>query len=74
MKKYSAEQFVKDVIAGVISGTICALIAVLIVKKLFPAVDGLVEKIEKFLSLPNEKREEMYQHIQVMSNWRLILE
>jgi undecaprenyl-diphosphatase len=42
---YVEVHYCTDVIAGVISGTICALIAVLIVKFLFPVVDKGVNKL-----------------------------
>ncbi len=46
---YVQVHYCTDVIAGVISGTICALIAVLIVKFLFPVVDkGLDKLFSKF--------------------------
>lgn len=42
---YVEVHYCTDVIAGVISGTICALIAVLIVKFLFPVVDKGINKL-----------------------------
>ena len=44
---YVEVHYCTDVIAGVISGTICALVAVLIVKYLFPVVDKGLNKIRK---------------------------
>ncbi len=42
---YVEVHYCTDVIAGVISGTICALIAVVIVKFLFPVVDKGINKL-----------------------------
>ena len=42
---YVEVHYCTDVIAGVVSGTICALIAVLIVKFLFPVVDNGINKL-----------------------------
>lgn len=42
---YVEVHYCTDVIAGVVSGTICALIAVLIVKFLFPVVDKGINKL-----------------------------
>ena len=44
---YVEVHYCTDVIAGAISGTICALVAVLIVKYLFPVVDKGLNKIRK---------------------------
>ncbi len=44
---YVEVHYCTDVIAGVVSGTICALVAVLIVKYLFPVVDKGLNKIIK---------------------------
>lgn len=42
---YVEVHYCTDVIAGIVSGTICALIAVLIVKFLFPVVDNGINKL-----------------------------
>ncbi len=42
---YVEVHYCTDVIAGVVSGTICALVAVLIVKYLFPVVDKGLDKL-----------------------------
>ena len=50
---YVEVHYCTDVIAGVISGTICAFVAVLIVKYLFPVVDKGLDKL--YLKLKKNK-------------------
>lgn len=50
---YVEVHYCTDVIAGVISGTICAFVAVLIVKYLFPIVDKGLDKL--YLKLKKNK-------------------
>ena len=42
---YVEVHYCTDVIAGVVSGAVCALVAVLIVKYLFPVVDKGINKL-----------------------------